>query len=159
MCKIDSWWLCYFFFFKGYKPRTCWLYPNPQFTGRKRHVCKEVTQRSHSEPNGAKMGMTATCPLPSPSPQAQCPAHPTPVLSDSRQGSRQQARGRDFLSRLKGQPTPEQPVRHQPVNKAVKTSRNHKAQQLYCRRRNFLSGRHEWKARRIQVTIKKAPKR
>lgn len=79
---------------------------NPQFTGRKSHACKEVTQRSHTE-SRTELGWEC---LPwyhslSLSPQALCSAHPTQVLSDLRQGTRQAARGRDFLSRPKGQTT------------------------------------------------------
>lgn len=118
------------------------MWSNPQFIGRKSHACKEVTQRSHRESQTELGWEYLPCTYSFPLPTAQCSVHPTPVPSDSKQGTRQPARGRDILSRTNGQITQsiEQPVRHQTVNKVVKTSKNYKVQGLCCRRETYLAG-------------------
>lgn len=118
------------------------MWSNPQFIGRKSHTCKEVTQSSHRESQTELawecLPRTHSFPLLT----AQSSVRPIPVPSDSRQGTRQPARGRDFLSRPKGHTaqSTEQPVCHQTVNKVVKTSKNYKVQRLCCRRETYLAG-------------------
>lgn len=108
----------------------------------------------------AEMGMSAMVPFPVPLSTSPllCLPHPSTFQFKARNkiGSQRQR----FPLQAKRSNNPEQPVRHQNLNKVIKTSKNYKFQQLCCRRETGhltgMSGKQgEWEQEGLKEIFQK----